>query len=182
MMVLFDYIGKMALVSGVLYAYYHWVLRDNRFHQWNRFYLLAAVFLSLTLPLFHISLARQTATDNRLLSAVYALLDQKGSGTAPVMLNPPTGINWQVVLISSYLCISALLMLLFCTRLLHLGKLKHRSPIFNWMILPWSGLLARDHLSLSSIGYSGTITWNWIPRREGVSFATSSPTYTRNTV
>lgn len=128
MMVLFDYIGKMALVSGVLYAYYHWVLRDNRFHQWNRFYLLAAVFLSLTLPLFHISLARQTATDNRLLSAVYALLDQKGSGTAPVMLNPPTGINWQVVLISSYLCISALLMLLFCTRLLHLGKLKHRSP------------------------------------------------------
>jgi hypothetical protein len=87
MMVLFDYIGKMALVSGVLYAYYHWVLRDNRFHQWNRFYLLAAVFLSLTLPLFHISLARQTSTDNKLLSAVYALLDQKASGPAPVAIN-----------------------------------------------------------------------------------------------
>ncbi len=127
-MVLFDYIGKMALVSGVLYAYYHWVLRDNRFHQWNRFYLLAAVFLSLTLPLFHISLERQTTTDNKLLAAVYALLDQQGKGAPTAVANAHVAMNGQVVLMGIYICISALLLMLFCIRLLHLNKLSRRSP------------------------------------------------------
>ncbi|MBW8360453.1 MAG: M56 family metallopeptidase [Weeksellaceae bacterium] len=49
------YIGKMILCSAVLFGYYHLALKDRTFHHYNRFYLLAAVLVSLLLPLLKIS-------------------------------------------------------------------------------------------------------------------------------
>jgi TonB family protein len=51
---LISYLLKMVLCSGVLYAYYHVALRNNRFHQWNRYYLLLATLLPITLPLLQL--------------------------------------------------------------------------------------------------------------------------------
>ena len=50
------YLVKVVLCSGVLFGYYSLALRNKIFHQWNRFYLLACVVLSLLAPLltFHI--------------------------------------------------------------------------------------------------------------------------------
>lgn len=45
------YVSKVVFGSGVLFLYYWLFLRNRGFHQWNRFYLLFAVLLSLTLPL-----------------------------------------------------------------------------------------------------------------------------------
>jgi TonB-dependent SusC/RagA subfamily outer membrane receptor len=45
------YLLKVILCSGILFSYYHLVLRNKAFHQWNRFYLLGAVVVSLTVPL-----------------------------------------------------------------------------------------------------------------------------------
>lgn len=45
------YLLKVVLCSGILFLYYHFALRNKLFHQWNRFYLLAVVLLSLTIPL-----------------------------------------------------------------------------------------------------------------------------------
>lgn len=50
------YLLKMLLCSGLLYAYYRAALYNERFHQWNRFYLLGAVILSIVLPLVEIPL------------------------------------------------------------------------------------------------------------------------------
>src|SRR5882757_8541891 len=49
-----SYLFKMLLCSGILYAYYYVALRNNRFHQWNRYYLLLATLLSLILPLLQL--------------------------------------------------------------------------------------------------------------------------------
>ncbi|KAA2240113.1 M56 family metallopeptidase [Chitinophaga agrisoli] len=54
MVPLISYLLKMLVCSGILYAYYHVALRNNRFHQWNRYYLLAATLLSLVLPLLQL--------------------------------------------------------------------------------------------------------------------------------
>ncbi|MBO9155155.1 TonB family protein [Chitinophaga sp. GCM10012297] len=51
------YLVKVIVCSGILYAYYHLALRNNRFHQWNRFYLLAITVLSLAVPLLRIPLS-----------------------------------------------------------------------------------------------------------------------------
>jgi hypothetical protein len=51
---LLPYIVKSVLVSGVLTAYYLIVLRNRRFHNYNRVYLLSVLVLSLLLPLLRI--------------------------------------------------------------------------------------------------------------------------------
>lgn len=48
------YLLKATVLSGVLYAYYHFVLRDKQTFGWNRFYLLAATVLSVGAPLLNI--------------------------------------------------------------------------------------------------------------------------------
>ncbi|MEO8769514.1 MAG: N-acetylmuramoyl-L-alanine amidase [Ferruginibacter sp.] len=45
------YILKVIICSSVLYGYYWFFLRNKIFHSYNRFYLLATIALSLTLPL-----------------------------------------------------------------------------------------------------------------------------------
>jgi hypothetical protein len=53
------YLLKMLLCSGILYGYYRVALYNERFHQWNRFYLLAAMLLSVTVPLIEIPLVAE---------------------------------------------------------------------------------------------------------------------------
>lgn len=49
---LFTYLLKSTTISGIFYLYYYVVLRNHRFHQYNRFYLLITLLLSLIFPLF----------------------------------------------------------------------------------------------------------------------------------
>ncbi|WP_326983844.1 M56 family metallopeptidase [Chryseobacterium sp. MYb264] len=48
------YFGKVILCSGVMFLYYQLSLKDKTFHHYNRFYLLAAMLISLLLPLITI--------------------------------------------------------------------------------------------------------------------------------
>ncbi len=50
------YIIKIILCSAILFAYYWLALRNKIFHQYNRFYLLSIVLLSVTLPFVQISI------------------------------------------------------------------------------------------------------------------------------
>jgi N-acetylmuramoyl-L-alanine amidase len=50
------YLLKVIICSGILYGYYLLGLRNKIFHRWNRFYLLAAIVLSLAAPLIKINI------------------------------------------------------------------------------------------------------------------------------
>ena len=50
------YLLKVLICSGILFGYYLLALRNRRFHQWNRFYLLSAVVLSLLAPLAQVTI------------------------------------------------------------------------------------------------------------------------------
>ncbi|SEV93825.1 outer membrane transport energization protein TonB [Chitinophaga sp. YR573] len=62
-MLLSIYFIKIFICSGVLYAYYTLALRDNHFHQWNRYYLLLVPLLSLVLPLLKIPVSLYPSVD-----------------------------------------------------------------------------------------------------------------------
>jgi N-acetylmuramoyl-L-alanine amidase len=67
------YLLKVIICSGVLFAYYWILLRNKIFHQYNRFYLLAAVALSLLAPLVQINIwhtAEAPAPSIKLLQVV----------------------------------------------------------------------------------------------------------------
>jgi N-acetylmuramoyl-L-alanine amidase len=49
------YLLKVIICSGILYSYYWLLLRNKVFHKYNRFYLLAALTLSLLLPFIKIN-------------------------------------------------------------------------------------------------------------------------------
>lgn len=51
---LFIYLLQMMAASGLLYGYYHIALRNNKFHQYNRFYLLAITVISIIIPFLDI--------------------------------------------------------------------------------------------------------------------------------
>ncbi len=67
------YLLKVIICSGILYGYYLIALRNKIFHRWNRFYLLAAIALSLAAPLIKINIwqnAEKPTTVIQLLQAV----------------------------------------------------------------------------------------------------------------
>jgi N-acetylmuramoyl-L-alanine amidase len=53
------YLLKITICSAVLFAYYWFLLRNKIFHGYNRFYLLALVALSVTLPLCRINIFQE---------------------------------------------------------------------------------------------------------------------------
>lgn len=76
---LLAYLAKVIICSGILYAYYHLALRNNRFHQWNRFYLLLCTILSLVVPLLRIPISFTPAENDSILvytSQVVTLREQ----------------------------------------------------------------------------------------------------------
>ena len=54
MSTLLNYFTEMIVCSGILYVNYYLLLRNNKFHSYNRYYLLAAVVLSILMPFVHI--------------------------------------------------------------------------------------------------------------------------------
>src|SRR5687767_14058634 len=51
---LFFYLLQVIVSSGILYLYYQAFLRNKKFHQYNRFYLLGTVVMSILIPFLHI--------------------------------------------------------------------------------------------------------------------------------
>jgi beta-lactamase regulating signal transducer with metallopeptidase domain len=48
------YFLELVVISGSLYGYYHFFLKNKKFHRYNRFYLLLLVLFSILVPLLHI--------------------------------------------------------------------------------------------------------------------------------
>ena len=53
-MTLLLFITKLVLSSGLLYGYYQLLLRNQRFHHYNRFYLLGIALISIIIPFINI--------------------------------------------------------------------------------------------------------------------------------
>jgi hypothetical protein len=70
MLPFFWYILKVALCSGILFGYYWLFLRNKIFHQYNRFYLLAALMLSLLLPVLKIDFWQQNTNQSQVIKAL----------------------------------------------------------------------------------------------------------------
>lgn len=48
------YMLQVIVCSALLYSYYHLFLRNQKFHEYNRFYLLVSVIISILIPLLKI--------------------------------------------------------------------------------------------------------------------------------
>lgn len=121
------YLLKVILCSAFLYGYYKLALQNKSFHQWNRFYLLATIVISISLPLIKITVEQtpgniDTMQMIRLLQVVDAdNAHEEGSGTAPA-------IGYQQVLAFAYLAISVLIAIMIIHALWKVAALIRQHP------------------------------------------------------
>ena len=73
MLPFFWYMLKVIICSGILVGYYWFFLRNKIFHRYNRFYLLAAMSLSLLLPLLKINFWQPATEQNQAIRVLQAV-------------------------------------------------------------------------------------------------------------
>lgn len=73
MLPFFWYMLKVIICSGILLGYYWLFLRNKIFHQYNRFYLLATLLLSLLLPLLKIGFWQHDAQSGQVIRVLQAV-------------------------------------------------------------------------------------------------------------
>ncbi|MGN6291394.1 MAG: T9SS type A sorting domain-containing protein [Chitinophagaceae bacterium] len=115
------YLLQVVIVSGILYAYYYAALRNKKFHQYNRFYILAAALASILIPFLNIPV--YFTNEDTSSAWLYSL--QNLSGRQAVIISMEDGaentFNWQ----SLWYVLYAVIGLLGLTRvLLSIRKLK----------------------------------------------------------
>lgn len=133
---LLAYLAKVIICSGILYAYYHIALRNNRFHQWNRFYLLLCTLLSLVVPLLRIPISFTPEDADTIFvytSQVVTLREQVFTPAGPL---PVTHFNWVLFLYSVVIAgLAGRLLYGYwkIVRLIHMSRVEFVKPY--WLVL-----------------------------------------------
>ena len=117
------YLIKTIVCSGILFLYYRLALHNRTVHQWNRFFLLAAIIISILLPLISIDITLTSAfyntEDIQLLQVVknYKLMNHEDINT------PVNSVSWNSVALIIYIFITATLLALASKEIYRLHKL-----------------------------------------------------------
>ena len=114
------YLLKSMLVSGIFFGYYTLFLKNTIYHAYNRFYLLAAMALSLLIPFFRLPIF--TISEDE-LPAAQVLIYLNAFAQAPV--EKPT-IAWEIAAIS---LVSVLLVAYLTYSILRIYLLKWKNPV-----------------------------------------------------
>lgn len=104
------YFLKMMLCSAVFYGYYLLALRNKRFHQYNRFYLLLTLIASWIIPLLQFDLPANGTTEKPLASALLYISNRNVAFEAEPALKTVNGFDWMQWLPVLYFLVAAILM------------------------------------------------------------------------
>ena len=123
------YLLKVILCSGILFVYYLLALRNKRFHQWNRFYLLISVAFSLLIPLISIPYFEVKSANSQssfqLLNVVRSAndyIDNMDAGKS----NPISLDNWYLFV---YIIISIFILIPFVATISRLFRITRKYTI-----------------------------------------------------
>ncbi|MCX6318242.1 MAG: energy transducer TonB [Bacteroidetes bacterium] len=127
------YLVQMIAVSGLLYGYYHFALRNNKFHQYNRFYLLAATVISLVIPFLNIPFyfTAEEKESSFLLQTITVISPATSApGDVPVYTpsQESSGLSLSSIVWYSYLLVIALLLFRFLFSLLQIRRIIRKYP------------------------------------------------------
>ena len=105
------YFLQVILCSGIMMGYYWLVLRNKRFHQYNRFYLLAIALFSWMVPLIKIKWGRTPVSDDLQMFQFLSLVADNNTQMEESLIHK--GFHWNVELLVSGLYIAFGCILLF---------------------------------------------------------------------
>ena len=88
------YFSQVVLCSGVMMGYYWLVLRNKRFHQYNRFYLLAIALLSWIVPLIKIRWSHPVVSQDPQMIRFLSVVADNNSQIDESLIN--NGFQWSL--------------------------------------------------------------------------------------
>lgn len=110
------YLLKSMILSGIFFGYYTLFLKNTIYHAYNRFYLLAAMALSLVIPFFKLSMF--TISEEQASGAKQVLIYLTQLPAAPVQQQ---NMAWEIMVIAS---ISALFVCYLAYSVVRIFRLK----------------------------------------------------------
>lgn len=113
------YLVKSTILSGIFFGYYTLFLKNTIYHAYNRFYLLAAMALSLVIPFFKLSMF--TISEEQAAGAKQVLIYLTQLPAAPVQ---PENMAWEIMVIT---CISALFVCYLAYSVVRIFRLKAKN-------------------------------------------------------
>jgi TonB family protein len=127
MLAFLTYCLKVLVCSGVMYGYYLLALKNNRFHQWNRWYLLASVVMPFVLPILQITLP--FANDNPL---VYGNTILRGGEQSIIIRASHKTYLLSYVSLAAYAVACTALLVFFFRSLYRIRQMKRNNPVQQW--------------------------------------------------
>ena len=125
------YLLKVMICSGILFGYYWLLLRNKIFHRYNRFYLLAAVVLSLLPPLVQINFWQQDQQHSPVIRVLQAVSSGHEFMNEVIIRSNQQHWSIQQLYPIIYLLISSIFIVLFLRSLLAVERaaiLRHDFP------------------------------------------------------
>jgi N-acetylmuramoyl-L-alanine amidase len=127
----FFYLVKMAACSGIFYLFYLLFLRNKVFNQWNRFFLLSSVIISILIPFCHFSITTSRVESEAKPIHVLQAVQSANEYFDDLAAVSGTHASGNVVILLSYVFISCVLFFLFLMSISKVVTIILRNPIQN---------------------------------------------------
>ena len=130
------YLLQVVIASGILYSYYHFALRNKRFHRYNRFYLVASTIISLVIPFLNIPVYfSKQDTDTSFVVQTLTFISSPGldqttpsTGTG-ISVTTTNWFTWEHILLLIYLLTAFIFLLRIVFSLLRLKRMIRNNPM-----------------------------------------------------
>lgn len=116
------YFLQVIVCSAVMMGYYWLVLRNKRFHQYNRFYLLAVALLSWMVPLIKIQWSKPLTYNRDMMQWLYVVANNN-SEMEETIHSKGFLWNWDTAAATLYVAVAGLILLLTVRTLIRLYRL-----------------------------------------------------------
>jgi TonB-dependent SusC/RagA subfamily outer membrane receptor len=122
------YLLKVIVCSGILCGYYYLALRNKIFHRWNRFYLLAAVVLSLIVPVMKINIFQSSVEDKGAVVKMLQTINNSDEIIIEYSRHPGLQLSSENIISAIYLLITIAFLSIFFLALYKIFRLKKKYP------------------------------------------------------
>ncbi len=126
MFALFSYLLKVVICSALFAGCYWCILRNGRFYQWNRFYIVTAVVLSIVIPLLDIPMTASRMILSAPSGYVAHIVVDPAEVTATATTVSPN-FSWRWLLLGAYILVVLLFVVKETISLICILSLKHKS-------------------------------------------------------
>jgi N-acetylmuramoyl-L-alanine amidase len=116
------YFLQVSLCSAVMMLYYLLVLRNKRFHQYNRFYLLSVAVLTWLMPLVKIDINKPKEAVSIPIQ-LFSVIADTNSEFEKTVADKGFQFTWETLVVTMYIAVSGLLLTMLLIAMVKIYKL-----------------------------------------------------------